>query len=246
MSRLVTIRSPKRESYQAITGPASLLPPSNLGNRAGGWGQLPPRVPGDGGPRRGTLCSELLGQLSAARNRTGQDRKESLPVLGSKEQCPCRNPVGAQEAGKGEPLRLRCPVLSLWKWSQAMPGNMSPLRGSGGDGRRPFSTGSPNLSSDSVWGEPAHLSPRLREESSWHLREGEVCGQPWDFSVTIPRPPSLGHLLLWLLGSGPWEAAHLHQREGPSCLSDLTFSQSSHWCQKLPPPAPSLLGQLRA
>lgn len=154
-------------------------------------------------------------------NLKGQDRKESLPVLGSKEQCPCGNPVGAREAGEGEHSRLRSPVLSLWKWSQAMPGNMFPLRGSGGDGRRPFFTGSPNLSSDSVWDEPAHLSPRLREESSWHLREGEVCGQPWDFSVTIPRPPSPGHLLLWLLGSGPWEGAHLHQREGPSCLSDL-------------------------
>lgn len=175
---------------------------------------------------------------------TGQEGES--PRSRKQAACPCRHAVGAREAGKGEPSRLPSLVLNLWRWSQATPGNMLPsgvLEEMEGDPSPP----GPLVFPVTQYGvNLAHLSPGLREESSWHLREGEVCGQPWDFSVTIPRPPSPGHLLLWLLGSGPWEGAHLHQREGPSCLSDLTFSQSSHWCQKLPPPAPFLLGPLRA
>lgn len=63
---------------------------------------------------------------------------------------------------------------------------------------------------------PAHLPL-----ASWHLREGEVCGQLWDFSVTVPRPPSLGHWLLQLLGKRPVGGAALPQREGPWGLTDL-------------------------
>lgn len=63
---------------------------------------------------------------------------------------------------------------------------------------------------------PAHLPL-----ASWHLREGEVCGQLWDFSVTVPRPPSPGHWLLRLLGKRPVGGAALPQREGPSGLTDL-------------------------
>lgn len=63
---------------------------------------------------------------------------------------------------------------------------------------------------------PAHLPL-----ASWHLREGEVCGQLWDFSVTVPRPPSPGHWLLRLLGKRPVGGTALPQREGPSGLTDL-------------------------
>ena len=64
---------------------------------------------------------------------------------------------------------------------------------------------------------PAHLPL-----ASWHLREGEVCGQLRDFLVTDPRPPSLGHWLLRrLLGKRPVGGAALPQREGPSGLTDL-------------------------
>ena len=64
---------------------------------------------------------------------------------------------------------------------------------------------------------PAHLPL-----ASWHLREGEVCGQLRDFLVTDPRPPSLGHWLLRrLLGKRPVGGAALPQRQGPSGLTDL-------------------------
>lgn len=97
-----------------------------------------------------------------------------------------------------------------------------------------FSTGSPNSSSDSVWGEPC--TPFLSPAGGILLafdRRGSVWATLGLLSDHF-QASSPGHLLLWLLGSGPWEGAHYHQREGPSCLSDLAFSQSSHWCQKGP------------
>ena len=48
-----------------------------------------------------------------------------------------------------------------------------------------------------------------------------MCGQLWDFSVTVPRPPSPGPWLLRLLGKRTLGGAPLPQREGPSGLTDL-------------------------
>lgn len=52
---------------------------------------------------------------------------------------------------------------------------------------RPFPAGPPNHPVTQHRA-PCSPSPSCLREESWHLREGEVCGQIWDFSVTIHRP----------------------------------------------------------
>lgn len=101
---------------------------------------------------------------------------------------------------------------------------------------RPSPTGSPNLP---VTEYLAHLSLScVLQESSWYLREREVCGQLWDFSVPIHRSPP-GHLLLRLLGSSPWKGADSASEGRPfTSLTGLALSQTLSWCQKLPPQAP--------
>ena len=89
---------------------------------------------------------------------TGQEGDSPVLEAGSSDPAGTLGAPGGQGRGSFPGSTLWC-HLSLWVWSQATPRNMLPLRGSGGGGRRPFAAGSPNLPSDSVWGEPCSPFP---------------------------------------------------------------------------------------
>lgn len=162
----------------------------------------------------------------AEHSGTGLEGDSPVLEAGSSDPAGTLGAPGGQGRGSFPGSTLWC-HLSLWVWSQATPRNMLPLRGSEEVEGDPLPLG-PLIFPVTQYGVSlAHLSPRLREESFWHLREGEVCGQPWDFLVTIPRPPPRGPDCSGCWEVAPGRGAHMHQREGPSCLSDLAFSQSS-------------------